>query len=819
LAPLANAGAAVVMPLAPGTKLGAYEVLGPLGSGGMGEVYLARDTKLGREVALKVLPTDVSADPDRLSRLQREARTVAALNHPNIVTLHAVEEAGGTSFLVMERIDGRPLSDATPADGWPVAKILEMAVPIADALAAAHGKGIVHRDLKPANVMLTSDGRVKVLDFGLATSAPAVSPESEAALPTATRTADGRMVGTLPYMAPEQVRGERVDARTDIFAFGAMLYEMATGTRPFRGGSSADLMSAILREDPPPLDKARPGLPQRFTRIVSRCLEKEPQRRVQSAIDLRDELRDLAEELRSGAVPPASGVSPVPAPRRRNMLAMAGIGITAAVVVAAVAFVLIRQRTPGAAATGNAAAIMSVAVLPFDNMNHDASQDFFVEGIHEALITDLAKLGTLKVTSRNSVMRYKGQARSLKDVARELGVDALIEGSVLRVGSQVRITAQLILGKSDEHVWANSYDRDMQNVLALLSDVSGAIAGEVQARFGGAAPPAALAQQAPVPEVRPQAYEAYLEGRKFMSQAPISQGMGKALERFQRANAIDPGFAAAWSGMAMSRLVLAFFGGFPMSDAKTLSRQDATKALQIDARDGDAYAVLGGLALYGDWNFEGARPLLEKAVRLSPHDSMLRHTYADYFLVTGRFDTSLEQVRLGRDYDPTAALPQVVVVFHTLAARRFEDAIVDARRAMIAFPLLAAQFHGSVGDALWHQGKYEDALPEMRISFGKDTDGWQAFESAYRSKGPRAAMLAVADRAAARFTNPGQAMGIAAAYADAGDADKAMIWLEKAYAARMPQVLHVPATPSFDSMRNDPRFRDLLRRIGIQPPG
>ena len=364
----------------------------------------------------------------------------------------------------MERVEGRPLSAVIPANGWPIGKILDTAVPIADALAAAHGKGIVHRDLKPANVMLTSDGRVKVLDFGLATAAPAVAPGIESNLPTATRTAEGRILGTLPYMAPEQVRGERVDARTDIFAFGAMLYEMATGARPFQGQSSADLVSAILREDPPRLDKARPGLPQRFTRIVSRCLEKEPQRRVQSAIDLRDELRDLADELRGGAASPASGVSPATAPRRRRTLTLAGIWIAAGIVVAAVTFVAIRQRTPGTTATRGAPAITSVAVLPFDNMNHDASQDFFVEGIHEALITDLAKLGSLKVTSRNSVMRYKGHTLSLKDVARELGVDALIEGSVLRVGSQVRITAQLILGKTDDHVWANSYDRDVQNV-------------------------------------------------------------------------------------------------------------------------------------------------------------------------------------------------------------------------------------------------------------------------------------------------------------------------------------------------------------------
>jgi TolB-like protein/tetratricopeptide (TPR) repeat protein len=663
--------------------------------------------------------------------------------------------------------------------------------------------------------MLTPDGLVKVLDFGLATAVPASAAGVESALATVTRTAEGRIVGTLAYMAPEQVRGERADARTDIFAFGTMLYEMASGARPFNATSSADLMAAILREDPPPLETVRPALPPRFARIVARCLEKDPKRRVQSAIDLREELKELAEDLRGSAPSASSGVVAPPAVRRSRTRMVAA---AAALIVLAAAAVWLRGRPFATPSGGSEPAIMSVAVLPFDNMNHDPSQDFFVEGIHEAIITDLAKLGTLKVTSRNSVMRYKDQTVSLKDVARELGVDALIEGSVLRDGNQVRITAQLILGRTDDHVWANSYDRDVQNVLTLLSEVSGAIAGEVQARLGGAAPSAVLAQQAPVPDVRPDAYEAYLQGRRFMSEVPLLQGMGKALERFQRASSIDPGFAAAWSGMAMSRATLAFFGGFPVGDAARLSRQDALKALEIDNRDGDAYAVLGALALYHDWNIEGARPLLEKAVRLSPHDALLRHAYADYFLVTGRFDTSLEQIRLGRDYAPTSPLPQAMVVFHTLAARRFDDVILEARRALAAFPMLATSLHGSIGDALWYQRKYDEALPEMRLSFGTDTEAWTVFESAYRSKGPRAAMLVLADRAAARLTSPAQATTVAAAYADAGEPDKAMAWLEKAYAAHVPQVLHVPATPAFDSMKNDPRFRDLLRRIGIQPP-
>jgi TolB-like protein/tetratricopeptide (TPR) repeat protein len=802
------------MSLAPGTKLGAYEVLRPLGAGGMGEVFLARDGKLGREVALKVLPADVSADPERLARFQREARTVASLNHPNIVILHAVEESDGTPFLVMERVEGRPLHERIPAAGLPVATILDVAVPIADALAAAHDKGIVHRDLKPANVMLTADGRVKVLDFGLSAAMPAQATAADAAVPTVTRTAEGRVVGTPAYMAPEQIRGARADARTDIFALGTMLYEMATGARPFQGESSADLMAAILREDPPPLETARPSLPPRFARIVGRCLEKDPKRRVQSAIDLRDELKALAEDLRAAAPSTPAVAAAPPAARRPGM----GVVVAAVAVIALAAVVVwLTMWPPARSSSGSVPAIMSIAVLPFDNMNRDPSQDYFVEGVHEALITDLAKLGTLKVASRNSVMRYKGHTRSLKEVARELGVDALIQGSVLRDGTTVRITAQMILGRTDEHVWANSYDREVQNVLALLSDVSGAVAAEVQARLGGRAPSAAPAQRAPLPAVHPEAYEAYLRGRRLLSQVPTIQGLGQAFGQFERANAIDPGFAGAWSGMALSRMLLAFFGGHERDDVRTRSRQEALRALQIDSRDGDAHGVLGALALYHDWDFEGARPLLETAVRLSPHDSMIRHAYADYFLVTGQFDISLAQVRLGRDDDPDAALPRVVVIFHSIAARRFDEAIREARGALGAFPAFAPQWHGTIGDALWHLGRYDDALPEIRASFGQDAEAWAAFEAAYGSAGPRAAMRTNADRLAARVAGPHQMVGVAAAYADGGDADRAMEWLEKAFAAHAAQLLHVPANPAFDWMKNDPRFRDLLRRIGIRP--
>jgi serine/threonine-protein kinase len=844
-----------------GTRIGTYEILSLLGAGGMGEVYLARDTRLGRDVALKMLPEELTNDPERLARFEREARTVAALNHPGIVTLYGVEDLANTRLLVMEHVTGRPLSDVLSAGGLPVARLLALAIAVADALAAAHDKGIVHRDLKPSNVMVSAEGRVKVLDFGLATTRPALAHAEPTRLAGGAITGEGHVLGTIPYMAPEQLRGERVDARADIFAFGTMLYEMAAGVRPFLGHSTVDVAAAILRQDPEPLDLRRPDLPPRLTRLVRRCLEKEPRDRVQSAVDLCHELQDIADDLRvrpsapgsvasplagtapaalagepaGASTPGASGVAGAPAtaataaapaatappsvaagtaasPRRRAIRVALVAG--AAVVAGAVALWTLKGPSTAPAAPTE---IRSIAVLPFDNLTRDASQDFFVDGMHEALITDLAKLRTVRVTSRNSVMRYRGQRRSLKDVARELGVDALIEGSVLRAGTKVRVTAQLILGKTDEHVWAESYDRELQDVLALLSDVSHAIAGEVQAKLGGPAPPATV--RTPPRRVDPGAYDAYLRGHHVLRRGVGRANLATALGYFQEAVRLDPGFAAAWTGVALCQVVEGLFGWVPVAPAHAAAREAAGKALALDDADEGAWALLGTMDLYFDWKFDTARARLERGISLNPHQSMvLRHAYADYLMITGRVEESLEQVKLGRDEDPVSPLANMVVLFHTVFARRYDEAIAEARRVLERIPNVP-NAHRVIGQALWHQGRYDDALPEIKASFGTDVVSWGVFEAGFRHGGPRAAYKAfaghVASQSPARPTNPYE---IATLHAAAGNPDATFAWLEKAYTARTPFLLHVTADPDFDGVRDDPRYRDLLKRIGIPTP-
>jgi serine/threonine-protein kinase len=803
------------MTLAAGARLGAYEILGLLGAGGMGEVYLARDTRLGREVAIKVLPADVADNPERLARFEREARTVASLNHPNIVTLHDVAEAGGIRFLVMERVAGRSLADVIErAGGLPPARILELMTPVADALASAHERGIVHRDLKPANIMVADDGRVKILDFGLATErADPVDGEGTTVAREAL-TAEGGILGTASYMAPEQVRGERVDARADLFAFGVILYELAAGVRPFRGESAIEVASAIVGTDPRPIETLAPGVPAGLARLIRRCLEKDVRHRLQSALDLRNELADMADAAgRAGATGRAELPGPpgTVRPRRRWLAISAAAALVA--LAAALGALVFRARTAGPAG-GRGTAIRSIAVLPFDNLMRDATQEYFVDGIHEALITELARLGTVNVTSRNSVMRFKGRAQPMKDVARDLGVDALIEGSVLRTGSKVRITAQLILGETDAHVWADSYDRELQDVLALLSEVSGAIAREVQANLGGAAPPSPPARVVAKP-VRPEAYEAYLRGQHVINQGPSAVNVAEARGHFEEAVRLDPGFAKGWSGLAACSLLSGVFGRTPAPDAARAGREAAERALAIDESDGLGHAALGGIELYFDWNFEGARRRIDRAVPLNPHDSMVRHLYADYLMIHGRLDESLEQVQLGRNYDPMSRLANIVVMFHTLATRRYDDVIAETRRALQLFPD-ATWVHGTRADALWYQHRYEEALAEQRLSLGGDSEAWRTFEQAFRRGGPRAAMKARAERLApAAAGTVANYMAVAAAYADAGERDAAMAWLEKAYAVRLPQLLHVPADPAFDGMRDDPRFEALMRKIGI----
>ncbi len=788
-----------------GDVLEHYRLLEKIGQGGMGVVWKALDTKLGREIALKTLPEGVPEDPERVARFEREARTLASLQHPNIVTIYSVEQDRGTRFLTMELVKGAPLTTLIPPRGMPLEKIFEIGIPLASALAAAHEKGVIHRDLKPANVMVDESGEVKVLDFGLAKLKPAASEATATDVLTATMTAAGQVVGTLPYMSPEQIQAKPVDARSDIFAFGVILHEMSTGTRPFQGKNPPDLMSSILKDTPVSVTTSRAEFPQHLGRIIRRCLEKDPTRRYQSALDVRNELEDLQTELQ--APPPAD--SPIRAAHKRRWPVAAVMAAAGAIIVLAAlwTFIPLQGLKPGKP-DGE---IRSLAVLPLQNLMHDAEQDYFVEGIHDALITELAKTG-LNVISRGTVAAYARKAdKQTSEIAHDLNVDAVIEGTVLRIGNTVKVTAQLIQGSTGEIMWGDQYDGELANAVGMLADVTRAIAAQVKLTLS----PQQQELLSSNRSVNPEAQDAFLRGQYFLSRFTPETIM-KSRELFQKAVKIDPTYAKAHAGLAMSYLLPAVFGTSGRSlQAAQILRAEANKAVELDSRLGEGHAVLGLASLYLDWDWLRAREELKLALDLNPSNALVYHPYADCFLVEGELEESLSWVEKGAKLDPLSAMSVFPVMGHLQFLRRWDDVIKEAGRFRAMFPgnPVAGTF---LRTALWQKGLFDQAKMEYRAAWKDDPELLKVFEAGYAKSGPQGAMRAIGDTLANRARSSYQEpTAIAQAYALAGDADQAIQWLERAYEEHRPLLAHLNADPNLDLIRSDPRFASLLRRMNF----
>jgi TolB-like protein/Tfp pilus assembly protein PilF len=795
-----------------GRTLSHYEITAKLGEGGMGEVYRARDRVLGRDVALKILPPELASDPERLRRFEREAKTLATLDHPNIVTIHSVEEEGGVHFLTMGLIEGENLAEMIPTGGLDLETLFEIATALADALAAAHDKGVTHRDLKPTNVMVTDDGRVKILDFGLAKLRTEVAAEEVADLVTETMTQEGRVLGTVPYMSPEQIQGRPVDQRSDIFSLGVVLYEMATGQRPFQGDTSAGLVSSILKDTPSRVDAVRAGLPHHLARVVGHCLEKDRERRYQSSKDVRNELEALAKELETEEILRTTLPASPPAPFRRARRTSAILAATAAVLAIGLVIGLnMKGFRRLLAPAAHPAQFRSLAVLPFDNLMRDPEQDYFVEGMHDALITGLSKIGALRVISRTSVMHYKGTRKTIPEIAAELDVDVLVEGSVLRADGQVRITAQLIAAEADKHLWAHSYDRELENVLALLSEVAEEIAGEIELTLT----PQEKDRVAGVQQVEPAAQEAYFRGRFYFTQAS-GNGLRKSLELYEQALRIEPDYALAHAGLATSYLLLGAFGHEPLGVMAPKARAAAQRALALDSDSDAAHTALGWVQFYFDWDWETAAQSFARALEINPNQVYANHGYGDYLTVIGQPTEALVFVKRGRSSDPVSPLANTPVVAHLLLAHRYDEAVAECRRLMARDP----EYFGLrswFADALWHHGDREASVAEQRKEWETNHTGLvEALDRGYAEGGPEEALRAVArERASGSTAKLYKPLGTAALFARVGDVDAAFEWLERAYAVRVPQLYVMISGPDFDSLRSDPRFDDLLRRAGL----
>ena len=567
------------MPLASGSRIGHYEIVGSLGAGGMGEVYRALDSTLGRHVALKLLPPELARDPARIDRFRREARTVASLNHPHIVTIYSVEQDAetGAHFLTMELVEGASLDRQLPADGMPVATLLDLAWALADALAAAHDKGIVHRDLKPGNVMLTPDGRVKVLDFGLAkANEPEASTDNAE---TIARTSEGVVMGTVPYMSPEQVEGRTVDARSDVFSLGVVLHEAATGSRPFQGASSAALLSSILRDPPPPVGARRVDLPAAFGRLVGRCLEKDRDRRIQTAKDVRNEIDAIRRDLASGLRPP----SPASHPSRHSLA----------------------RRSLGEGGR-------SIVVLPFANLSPDADNAYFSDGLTEELITDLAKVNALSVISRSSSMQLKGTTKGVRAIGQELGVQYVLEGSVRKSGNSLRITAQLVDVATDAPLWSDKYSGTMDDVFEVQERVSREIVKALGVRLTSDE----IRRLADRPIADPRAFELYLQARQQLRRYAIPTALA-LIEEAIRIEGDTPPLVAmrAWATLWQVRL------GMAPDQSPLDAAERAAQSLIVERPDAPYVHALVGNLKYERGHLLEAFRHFRRAVELEPNDT------------------------------------------------------------------------------------------------------------------------------------------------------------------------------------------------------
>jgi len=781
-----------------GRTLGHYRVLEKIGAGGMGEVYRAHDERLDRDVALKVLPASSFADQTARARLLREARTASKLNHPHICTIHEVGEADGQAYIAMELVEGRPLSELVSGQALPTERVVRYGQQIADALAHAHERGVVHRDLKSANVVITAEGRAKVLDFGLAKRLREEELE-EVTRSQASLTAEGAVMGTLAYMAPEQLRGQAADARTDIWALGVVLHEMLAGERPFQGNSGYELSAAILREKPGPLP-AKVPVPVRA--VVERCLAKEAGERYQQAAEVRAALEAIA----TGAVAPWAGLRY--ALRRRQALA-----ITAAVVVFVVAAVAanvggLRERLFGA----SPAKIESIAVLPLANLSGDPQQDYFADGMHEALITDLAKLsGLRRVIARSSVMRYRETDKPLPQIAGELGVDAVLTGSVLRSGERVRITAQLINARTEEHLWAERYERELRDVLTLQNEIVSSIARQIELKLT----PAEAARLARARPVNPEAYEFYLRGR-FHSDKRTPESLKKGLEYFQAAIDSDPAYALGYVGLADTYRLTGSYAVLPPNEAYPRAKTALVKALELDDTLAEAHASLA-TSHWDDFDWQAAEREFQRALELNPNYPTAHHQYAVYLAASGRHQEAIKEIKRARELDPLSPVirgAQLGILFH---ARKYDETIEEGEKALEAEPPFL-YFHK--GAAYIEKRKFDKGVAEFeqQATVSPTPAVLARLGYAYARVGRRAeAVKIVSELEELSKREYVSSYDIALVYAGLGDKTESLAWLERAYENKEGVMwLHfLKVSPSFDGLRVDPRFQALLRRMNF----
>ena len=774
-----------------GRTLGHYRIESWLGAGGMGEVFRATDTRLDRAVAVKVLSEHLSTRPEALARFAIEAKAAAALSHPNILAIHDFGDEEGVAYAVTELLKGETLRTRLNRSLLELDEALGIAIAVADGLAAAHAKGITHRDLKPENIFLTEDGRTKILDFGLAQMGPLLAEDATGAVSTASSTEAGMLVGTVSYMSPEQAERKKVDPRSDVFSFGCVLYEMLAGQRAFQGKTKADTLQAIRHEEPMATGRlAGTGLQP----IVTRCLRKPPEERFPSARELLQELNRL---------------QAAPQPRVARKLVWAACIAVVVGLLGSWAF-LPRKWLPWSGTAGRP--LTSLAVLPLTNLSNDPEQDFFADGMTDVLITDLAQIGSLRVISKTSVMPFKGTKKSLAEIARQLNVDGVVEGSVLRSGDGVRITAELVDIATDRHLWARTYERKLVDVLSLQGEVARAIAGEIRARI---TPEESVRLERRLP-VSPAAFDAYLKARFYWTQFN-DESLIKSIEFYQEAIKIDAAYSVAYAGLSEAWTSLAWIGALPWDEVRPMAQDAATKALAIDNSLSDAHAAMAVIALR-DWDWKKAEEEEKKAFASNPGHQIAHMSYSNILRYQGRTEESIAEARRAVELDPLNALTNEVLADAYVSARRYDLAVSQCQTALELHPE-ASNLHFVLGWAFAYQGMYDKAAEAIKKSVALDGSDPSispdlAYINAVRGKKDEARrilnkLLALAKKAP---VNPGL---IALVYAGLGQRAETLKWLQQAYQAHSSMMPWLKMDPRFDNIRQDPQFQELMRGVGL----
>jgi eukaryotic-like serine/threonine-protein kinase len=789
-----------------GQTISHYRILEKLGQGGMGVVYLAEDSRLGRTVALKFLSEELSRDPRAVERFQREARAASALNHPHICAVYDIGEHAGRHFMAMERLEGLSLQQLVAGGPLPTDRLLEVGIDLADALEAAHARGIIHRDIKPANIFVTDRGHAKLLDFGLAR--PPVDRQAITAGPTREPLTDpGAVMGTLAYMSPEQVRGEELDARTDLFSVGAVLYEMATGRQAFSGGTPGTIHEAILNRTPISVGRANPESPPRLEEVINKALEKDRKLRYQHASELRADLQRLKRDNDSGSIgsrleqaaPPLTGGW-----QRKARVIAAGA-------LAVVALLVVGMQLPGLRSKSEA--INSVAVLPFVNSSGDADGDYLSDGITESLIANLSQVRSLRVTARSTVFRYKGKEMDPQKIGQELHVGAVLSGRLMQRDGTLVVRTELMDVANGSQLWGGQYNRKVADVFALQDELSREISERLRLRLTDDEKQRLTKRYTDNAE----AYQLYLKGLYYWNKRSLD-GMQKAIEYFNRAVETDPAYALAYAGLADSYNMMSFFNIVPPRAAMPKAKAAAAKALEIDSTLAEAHISLAYASFTFDWDWPAATSHFDRAIALNREAATSHSYYPFYLTVAGRFEESIGAARRLVDRDPVSASLSHTLAVQLALSRHVDEAIEECRRTIELDPSFAVA-HDVLGTTLAAKGMYGEALPEIEKAVAltrgaamPTADLGYVRARLGQPEEARRILQQLAEAAKERYT---PAMAFAVVHVGLDEQDQALNWLEKAYEERFNRLAYLRREPVWDPLRSEPRFADLLRRINL----